>query len=120
MNTVTTTQRIDLARLDAELGNPGLRMVGDGDTDESKSVTAPTPVTEADLQAAIDAHVWVDRAANRAAIEKAVRDHLTALRTITGSSGTLTASQLSDAVRALARGQIHLIRLAVELLDGTG
>lgn len=56
---------------------------------------------------------------NQATLHRQVRDHLADLRTITGSSGTLTAAQLSNAVRALARGQIGLIRLAVDLLDAT-
>jgi hypothetical protein len=52
-------------------------------------------------------------------IEVAVKDHLATLRTIRDSTGTLTGAQLSAAVRALAKGQIHVIRLLVGALDST-
>ena len=57
--------------------------------------------------------------ANERTIREQVASHLTDLRAITGSSGTLTAAQLSNAVRVLARGQIRLIRMALDLYDGT-
>ena len=60
-----------------------------------------------------------DQSETDALIRQQVKDHLSDLRTITGSSGSLTNAQLSNAVRVLARGQIRLIRLAVGLLDGT-
>lgn len=94
-------------------------MVGLGRTDTEKVITGPDSVPDADLRAAVEAHVWVDRDGNRDAIRGQVTDHLADLRTITGSSGSLTNAQLSNAVRVLARGQIRLIRLAVDLLDGT-
>lgn len=75
--------------------------------------------------------VWTERAktadetqaetrqANDATIRSQVETHMSDLAAITGSSGTLTGAQLSNAVRVLARGQRRLIRLAVGLLDGT-
>lgn len=57
--------------------------------------------------------------ATRDLIRSQVEAHMTDLALITGSSGTLTGAQLSNAVRVLARGQRRLIRLAVGLLDGT-
>lgn len=53
------------------------------------------------------------------AIRQAVRDHLATLRQIRGSSGQLNNAQLSQSVRALARGQVRVIRLLVNELDGT-
>ena len=56
---------------------------------------------------------------NRTTIEDAVKAHLADLRTIRDSTGTLTGAQLSNAVRALAKGQVHVIRLLVGALDST-
>lgn len=76
--------------------------------------------------------VWLERAKTDAELaaerqsatenhlRQQVTDHLADLRAITDTSGALTNSQLSDAVRALARGQIRLIRLVVGPLDGAG
>lgn len=55
----------------------------------------------------------------RTTIETAVRDHLADLRTIRNSTGTLTGAQLSNAVRALAKGQGHVIRLLIGALEST-
>lgn len=60
-----------------------------------------------------------DHQANRTTIEDAVRAHLADLRTIRISTGTLTGAQLSNAVRALAKGQTHVIRLLIGALDDT-
>lgn len=57
--------------------------------------------------------------ANEAATRAQVKAHLSDLATISGSSGTLTGAQLSNAVRVLARGQRRLIRLALDMHDGT-
>lgn len=54
-----------------------------------------------------------------AAIREQVINHLTDLRKIAESSGSLSSAQLAGAVRVLARGQIRLIRLATGLLDAT-
>lgn len=60
-----------------------------------------------------------DEVANRDAIHAAARDHLADLRTIRNSTGTLTGANLSNAVRALAKGQGHVIRLLIGALDAT-
>lgn len=57
------------------------------------------------------------RDGNRDTIRRAVRSHLADLRTIRDSTGQLTNAQLSQAVRALAKGQMHVIRLLVDELD---
>lgn len=81
-------------------------------------------VTEADravVETVLVAHTGTPspHVANAATIRAQVEAHMTDLAAITGSSGTLTGAQLSNAVRVLARGQRRLIRLAVGLLDGT-
>jgi len=55
----------------------------------------------------------------RATMEAAVRAHLADLRTIRNSTGNLSAAQLSNAVRTLAKGQAHVIRLLIGALDST-
>lgn len=59
------------------------------------------------------------RAVNGPIVRQALRDHMADLRTIIDSSGTLSNLQLSNAVRALARGQRRLIRYVLGDLDGT-
>jgi hypothetical protein len=49
----------------------------------------------------------------------ALLDQFDDLRLIRGSTGTLTATQLSNAVRALAAAQIRIIRLLAGDLEGT-
>lgn len=73
----------------------------DGNVVNEREVSEPAEYTNADTMRA------------------AVRSHLQDLRTIRDSSGTLTGAQLSNAVRALAKGQVHVIRLVVGALDAT-
>ena len=53
------------------------------------------------------------------AVLRNLRASLPDLRTIRDSSGTLTAAQLSNAVRVLAGSQISSVRLAIRDLTGT-
>lgn len=57
--------------------------------------------------------------ANEQAIRDAVVAHFADLRAIRNTSGTLNGANLSNAVRVLARGQIHVLRLLLGALDGT-
>jgi len=54
-----------------------------------------------------------------ATISERLGNALDELRTIANSSGTLTGAQLSNAVRALAKVAIALIRLELRRLDDT-
>jgi hypothetical protein len=56
-------------------------------------------------------------ATNERTIRTEVEQALADLRLITGSSGTLTAAQLSNAVRLLARVLIRVIRFQLGKLD---
>jgi hypothetical protein len=58
-------------------------------------------------------------ATNDTTIRDKVDKALDGLRTIAGSSGNLSAANLSNAVRLLARVQIGLIRLQLSKLDDT-
>lgn len=61
MASVITQKRIVLHDLDATLGRRGLNSRGELDTTKPKTIytDADSPVTEAELQAAVDAHVYV-------------------------------------------------------------
>ena len=115
MTLITTDREIDITALPW----PAVQR-WDGTTAE---IEVPDDVPAADLTAAVQsAPPAPDRAAelaNRIAISEAARDHITDLRAIASSSGTLTNAQLSNAMRVLARGQIRLIRLTVGMFDGT-
>ena len=72
--TVATTKKINLAQLDTELGGYGLNgAVG------LVQVVEGSPVTEAELAAAIEAHVYVDPDAERLAVRESVMAKLAAL-----------------------------------------
>lgn len=94
-------------------------LVIDAETGEGtwEPVTPEQEADRTDRQA--QAEQESQRTQNRDAIRNAVRDHLAELRTIRNSTGTLTTAQLSSAVRSLAKGQIHVIRLLIDQLDGT-
>lgn len=128
MTTITTTRRIDLAQLDTEVGSPGLNMVGDPDSDGPKEITAPDTVTAASLQAAVDAHVWVDRAANDATLRQQARDSLTTLRTSVDALKTITdkannqvgpadTKAVARETRRVARQVLALTRIVIEALE---
>jgi hypothetical protein len=82
-----------------------------------------------ELVAGVPTVVWTQRAwtadelaartaaANNTAMRAEVDQALADLRLITGSSGTLTGAQLSNAVRLLARVLIRMIRFQLGKLD---
>jgi len=71
---VESTKQVDLAVLDQELGGHGLCGIG---TDIV--AVEGSPVTEAQLAAAIEAHVYVDVQAQRAADRLAATEHAKSL-----------------------------------------
>jgi hypothetical protein len=72
--TVATTKKINLAQLDTELGGYGLN-----GAEGLVQVVEGSPVTEAELAAAIEAHVYVDPDAERLAVRESVMAKLAAL-----------------------------------------
>ncbi len=56
---------------------------------------------------------------NEASLQQRAGDVLADLRTIRDTSGSLTAAQLSNAVRVLARACIAITRLHLRRLEGT-
>lgn len=101
------------------------------DTARPADTATTTHDRSVELVDGVPAVTWTERAktadeqqadsrqANDATIRSRVEAHMADLAAITGSSGTLTGAQLSNAVRVLARGQRRLIRLTLGLLDGT-
>ena len=72
--TVATTKQINLAQLDVELGGFGLN-----GAEGLVQACEGSPVTEAELSAAIAAHVYVDPDAERLAVRESAMAKLTAL-----------------------------------------
>ena len=72
--TVATTKQINLAQLDVELGGFGLN-----GAEGIVQACEGSPVTEAELSAAIAAHVYVDPDAERLAVRESAMAKLTAL-----------------------------------------
>lgn len=75
-------------------------------------------IVERDGQVVYDSATTPEGQAD-ATLRAEVAQHLAVLRAIRDSTGTLTGAQLSNAVRALAKGQVHVIRLLIDALDGT-
>ena len=72
--TVATTKQINLAQLDDELGGHGLN-----GAEGIVQACEGSPVTEAELSAAILAHVYVDPDGERLAVRESAMAKLTAL-----------------------------------------
>ena len=72
--TVATTKQINLAQLDVELGGYGLN-----GAEGIVQACEGSPVTEAELSAAILAHVYVDPDAERLAVRESAMAKLAAL-----------------------------------------
>ena len=72
--TVATTKQINLSQLDDELGGYGLN-----GAEGIVQACEGSPVTEAELSAAIAAHVYVDPDAERLAVRESAMAKLTAL-----------------------------------------
>lgn len=126
MSEVTTTRRIDLARLDAELGGVGLQMAGNAGSDEPKVITAPVGVST--LEAAVAVHQWADKAGNRGVIVDGITQGLDALQQIIDApqvtfsnlaQAQVAMRDIQTAITAEARQLRRLSRIALGLLDGT-
>jgi len=114
MISVTTTKVINLDQLDRELGRVGLVCRDDGTT---RVVGAPDDnVTQAQLQAAVDAHVAVDRDANGATLRRRAQNALATNATFLGLASPSNAQNAAQ-VKALTRQMNGLVRLVVGLLD---
>ena len=72
--TVATTKQVNLAQLDVELGGHGLN-----GAEGIVQACEGSPVTEAELSAAILAHVYVDPDAERLAVRESAMAKLAAL-----------------------------------------
>jgi hypothetical protein len=99
------------------------------DTPRPADTDTATFVRSVELVAGVPTVVWVERlftadelaaraaAVNAATMRAEVDQALDGLRQIANSSGTLTAAQLSNAVRLLARVLIRVIRFQLGKLD---
>lgn len=113
MNTVTTTKAINRSQFARELG-AAFRFSDDG----TVRVVASADVTQAALQAAVDAHVAIDEDGNRRTIEQQAETALDTNRTFLDRSSP-TNAQIAAQVKALTRQNSGLIRLVLNRLDGT-
>jgi hypothetical protein len=103
---VITTKRLNLAQLGSELGGVGLACRG-GDPASTDSKEVEADVAQADLQSAIDAHVydgfWGDDDARQL-------DNLRAkAQAVIAGTDSFTAAQLQQIA---ARTVLYLLRLA--------
>jgi expansin (peptidoglycan-binding protein) len=116
MSAVTTTRLINLGQLAAEMAGKPLSALGDQGT---TTVTCHDPaVTQAALQAAINAHVAIDEQANRATLEQQAATALTGNRDFLALASP-TNAQVVAQVKALTRQNNGVIRLILGRLDGT-
>lgn len=110
MPTVTTDRDVDLESLPwgvVQYWRDGVAHIDAPDAPDGKTLRAA-------VGSAPDAG-WRER--NADTIRARADQALEGLRTIAGSSGTLTGAQLSNAVRLLARACIALVRLSLSRLD---
>jgi hypothetical protein len=99
-------------------------------TEQPANTATHTTERSVDLVAGVPTVVWTSRPwtadelaartrdANDLTMRAEVDQALDGLRQIANSSGTLTAAQLSNAVRLLARVLIRVIRFQLSKLDG--
>lgn len=112
-STVTTSKRIDLGQLDSEMGGAGLRA-----TTLDSGTTIESDVAQATLEAAVSAHVAIDKAGNETTLRSRAVDALATNRTFLARI-SLTNTQVSDQVKALTRQNNGLIRILLQQFDGT-
>lgn len=116
MSTVTTTRAVNLGQLASELGSTDLSMTDDGTT---RVVACYDPaITQAQLQAAVDAHVAIDEDGNRTTLEQRAANALQTNRDFLALA-TPTNAQVVAQVKALTRQNNGIIRLLLGRLDGT-
>lgn len=111
--TVTTTKRIDLGQLAAEMGGVGLSA-----TVRDSGTTVAGEVDQASLDAAVAAHVPIDTAGNEATLRSRATDALATNRTFLALTSP-TNAQVSAQVKALTKQNQGLIRLLLQRFDGT-
>lgn len=112
MSVVTTSQRVDAARLSVELGGVPVTARTRGTVTEVEA-----DVAEATLQTAVDAHVWVDGDANEQTQRDTVAARLDDLRGFANGNGNLSTAQLTAAVRVLARVVLRLALIVLGVRD---
>lgn len=114
--TVTTTRPVNLGQLAAALGGAELT----SSTEESATIVTAHDgaTTKAQLQAAVDAHVAIDERGNRATLEQRAKAAMAANTAYLARTSPTTA-QTTAQVRVLTQECQALIRMALNLLDGT-
>lgn len=115
MSTVTTTKLVDLGQLSAEMGGKRLSMQTEGDT---RTITCHDQTTTAALQAAVDAHVAIDTAANQATLRQRAETAIGANNTFLALASPTNAQTLAQ-VKLLTRECSAVIRLLLGKLDST-
>jgi len=116
MSTVTTARPTNLRQLSEELGGAPLSSSA---TASGTTITCHDEnVTQAQLQAAIDAHVAVDESGNRTTIEDQALIALQNNRAFLDIANPTNAQAISQ-IRALTRQNNGIIRLILNKLEGT-
>lgn len=115
MSTVTTTRPINVAQFAFEFGQP----ITASQSGSQTTIDCEVPtVTQAQLQAAVDAHVAVEEAANAATLRARAANALAANKTYLARA-TPTAAQNTAQIRVLTQECDALIRLVLNKLDAT-
>lgn len=115
MSEVTTPKRIDLGQLSSELGGVGLNARGLAD---GRTVVTSDEVGQSALDAAVAAHVAVDRLGNEKTLRDSAAQALATNRTFLAITSP-TNAQVSAQVKALTRQNNGIIRLLLQQFDGT-
>ena len=115
MSTASTTRPINTGQLSREVGHP-LSTASDGTT---TTVTCHTPGhTDTALQAAVDAHVAIDEAGNRATLERRAAAALAANATYVARSAPTTAQNTAQ-LKVVTQECTAIIRLLLNLVETT-
>lgn len=114
MAETTTTKLINLAQLATEMGGIGLA----ARTSEGTTTVSTDEADQATLDAAVAAHVAIDVDSNRRTLQDQAEQALAANRTFLALASPTNAQTLAQ-VKMLSREANGLIRLALNLFDGT-
>ena len=118
MSTVTTTWLVNLGQLAAELTTPPAPLSMDDDGTQRIIACHDATISQAQLQAAVDAHVAIDEQGNRTALEQQAANALTGNRTFLAIASP-TNAQIAAQAKALTRQSNGVIRLLLGKLDAT-